>query len=217
MVDDQSTIRIAALEADNTRLRRLLDQQDAPGELRHRLRGTVALLRMIIRKSAESRADLDSYMGLLEDRLDAIARVQTIADEQGAIEIQKLLTDELLHYRPLEGIRVKLSGPELELQPRMGQVFALAVHELTVNAIEHGALGRETGRVDITWRVLAAGAESTLFFVWNEHDETAPGKPGRQGFGTEVLTRTLISELRATTKLEFEPDGLRCTIQFPLP
>lgn len=217
MVDDQSTIRIAALEADNTRLRRLLDQQDAPGELRHRLRGTVALLRMIIRKSAESRADLDSYMGLLEDRLDAIARVQTIADEQGAIEIQKLLTDELLHYRPLEGIRVKLSGPELELQPRMGQVFALAVHELTVNAIEHGALGSETGRVDITWRVLAAGAESTLFFVWNEHDETAPGKPGRQGFGTEVLTRTLISELRATTKLEFEPDGLRCTIQFPLP
>lgn len=217
MVDDQSTIRIAALEADNTRLRRLLDQQDAPGELRHRLRGTVALLRMIIRKSAESRADLDSYMGLLEDRLDAIARVQTIADEQGAIAIQKLLTDELLHYRPLEGIRVKLSGPELELQPRMGQVFALAVHELTVNAIEHGALGSETGRVDITWRVLAAGAESTLFFVWNEHDETAPGKPGRQGFGTEVLTRTLISELRATTKLEFEPDGLRCTIQFPLP
>ncbi|KPG01836.1 histidine kinase [Rhodopseudomonas sp. AAP120] len=217
MVDESSRSRIAALEADNARLRRLLDQQDAPGELRHRLRGTVALLRMIIRKSSESRSDLDSYMGLLEDRLDAIARVQSIADEQGAIELQKLLADELLHYRPLEGVRVRLAGPELALQPRMGQVFALAVHELTVNAIEHGALGSDTGRVDIKWRVSAAGTESKLIFVWNENDTATVGKPSRQGFGTEVLTRTLVYELRATTNLEFEPDGLRCTIEFPLP
>ncbi len=216
MADDALVTRIAQLEADNHRLRRLLDQQDAPGELRHRLRSTVALLRMIIRKSAESRTDLDAYMGLLEDRLDAIARVQAIADEEGVIELQKLLTDELLHYRPLDDVRVRLSGPELALQPRMGRLFALAIHELTVNAIEHGSLGSSTGRVEIAWRVDETGATPALIFVWKEHDATPINQPQRDGFGTEVLTRMLAYELRATTRLDFESDGLRCSIQFPM-
>ena len=53
--------RIAELEADNRRLRRLLDQRDAPGELRHRLNSTLAMLRVIIRKSAETNRDLHAY------------------------------------------------------------------------------------------------------------------------------------------------------------
>ncbi|MCG6206401.1 sensor histidine kinase [Rhodopseudomonas sp. HC1] len=202
--------------ADNYRLRQLLDQHDAPNKLRHRLRSTVALLRMVIRKSAESRTDIDAYMGLLEDRLDAIVRVQSIADEQGIIELQKLLTDELLHYRPLDGVRVLLSGPELALQPRMGQLLALALHELTVNAVEHGSLGGSTGRVEINWRVDETGRTPTLTFLWKEYDEVAVGKSGADGFGTEVLTRLLAYELGATTQLDFESDGLRCTIQLPL-
>ncbi|MFC0242383.1 HWE histidine kinase domain-containing protein [Rhodopseudomonas telluris] len=217
MVNTPSTVPIASLQADNARLRRLLDQRNLSGEFRYRLRRTVALLRTIIRKSAASRRDVDSYMGLLEDRLDAIVRVQSMVDEQDAVEIQKLLTEELMHYRPLEGDRVKLFGPELALQPRMGQIFALAVHEMTVNAIEHGALGSDTGRLDIAWRVASGGAGSRLIFVWKEHDATALAPPSHQGFGTEVLTRTLISELCATTRLEFDPDGLRCTIEFALP
>lgn len=32
----------------------------------------------------------------------------------------------------------------------------------------------------------------------------------------EVLTRTLGYELKAETSLAFEPDGLSCTIRFPL-
>lgn len=216
MANEALVTRIAELEADNHRLRRLLDQHDAPGELRHRLRSTVALLRLIIRKSAESRTELDAYMGLLEDRLDAIARAHSIADEQGVIELHKLLADELLHYRPLDGVRVALSGPELALQPRMGQVFALAVHELTVNAIEHGSLGSNTGRVEISWRVDESGRTPIMTFVWQEQDDVAISKPGRGGFGTEVLTRMLGYELGATTRLDFRPDGLHCTVRFPL-
>jgi len=72
--DKTEATRIAELEADNRRLRQLPDQRNAPGELRHRLRSTVAVLRTIIRRSAQTERDSEAYLGHLEDRLDALAR-----------------------------------------------------------------------------------------------------------------------------------------------
>uniref|UniRef100_E6VKH8 histidine kinase n=1 Tax=Rhodopseudomonas palustris (strain DX-1) TaxID=652103 RepID=E6VKH8_RHOPX len=215
MPNDDLPTRIAELEADNRRLRCLLDKRDAPGELRHRFRSTMAMLRTIVRKSAGTQRDLDSYVGHLEDRLDALMRAQAIADEQGAIDLHKLLADELLHYQARDGDRTTIAGPDLHLQPRAGQVVALAVHELAVNAVEHGALGNG-GTIDITWSVDGEGSDSILTFIWKETDTAIAGAPSHNGFGTEVLTRTLVYELRAETDLAFESDGLRCTIRFPL-
>lgn len=215
--DHTEAARIAELEADNRRLRGLLDQRDAPGELRHRLRNTVAMLRTIIRTSAATERDLDIYVGHLEDRLDALARAQAAADDHGTVELHTMLADELLHYGASEGEQVLLSGPDVELQPRAGQILALAVHELAVNAVEHGALGTSTGRIEISWHVSGVAPRLVLAFTWKERDVTPVVEPARQGFGTEVLTRTLAYELKAETVLSFEPDGLRCTVRFPLP
>ncbi|MFZ5737594.1 MAG: HWE histidine kinase domain-containing protein [Pseudomonadota bacterium] len=212
---DDTPARIAELEADNRRLRRLLDQRDAPGELRHRMRSTMAMLRTIIRKSAGTQRDLDAYVGHLEDRLDALMRAQAVADEQGTIDLHKLMSDELLHYQARDGEHTTIEGPVLQLQPRAGQVLALAVHELAVNAVEHGALGNG-GTIDIRWRVDGDGAAPTLTLVWKETDTTPLSEPSHHGFGTEVLKRTLEYELRAKTDLSFEGDGLRCTIRIPL-
>ena len=99
--DDIEATRIAELEVDNRRLRRLLDQRNAPGELRHRLRNTVAMLRTIIRRSAETERDLEAYVGHLEDRLDTLVRAQAAADEHGSVELHKLLSDELAHGSPV--------------------------------------------------------------------------------------------------------------------
>jgi two-component sensor histidine kinase len=215
MTENDGAERITELEADNRRLRRLLDQQDAPGELRHRLHSTLAMLRIIIRKSAETKRDLESYVAHLEDRLEALARAQAAADVRGAVDLHALLSDELLHYGATEGDRFVLSGPAVHLQPRAGQVLALAVHELAVNAVEHGALGTRTGRVEVTWSV-ADEADMPFTLTWKERGPTRSAEGSRQGFGMEVLTRTLAYELRATTAFDFDGDGLRCTIRFPL-
>ncbi len=44
MTEDDAR-RMADPEADNRRLRHLLEQRDAPDELRHRMRSTLAVLR----------------------------------------------------------------------------------------------------------------------------------------------------------------------------
>jgi two-component sensor histidine kinase len=216
MADDDGAIRLAELEAHNRRLRRLLDQRDAPGELRHRLNSTLAMLRIVIRKSAETKRDVEAYVGHLEDRLDAVARAQAAADARGSVDLHGLLADELLHYGATEGERFLLSGPVVHLQPRAGQVLALAVHELAVNAVEHGALGPDAGRIEVAWNVAGEEADTPLTITWKELGLTGVVEGAHQGFGTEVLTRTLAYELKAATALAFEEDGLRCTIRFPL-
>src|SRR4051812_15807915 len=120
--------RLAELEADNQRLRRLLDQKGAPSELRHRLRNALAILRVIVRQSAETNREISDYVAHLEDRIDSLARAQNAIDRYGGIDLHTLLAEELLFYDVSEGERLLLSGPCLELQPRAGQVFALAVH-----------------------------------------------------------------------------------------
>ena len=218
LADGLDTGRIAQLEKDNRRLRRLLNQRDAPGELRHRLRSTLALLRAIIRKSANTGRDLPGYVAHLEDRLEAIARAQHFADQHGEVDLRTLLADELLHYGASEGEKLVLTGPDVRFQPRAGQVMALAVHELAVNAVEHGVLGGEQGRIVVLWSIAHTAPGSKLMVLtWTEHGLTPDTRPSVGGFGTEVLTRMLAYDLQAETEIVFTGHEFRCTLGLPLP
>ncbi len=216
MTADTGAKHIAELEEDNGRLRQLLDQRDTPGELRHRLRSTLSLLRAVVRRSADAGRDLSDYVAHLEDRLDAIVRAQALADQHGEVNLLTLLVDELFQYGASEGERLLLSGPDVWLQPRFGQVIALALHELAVNALEHGALGTNDGHVEVSW-IVTAEPVPQLTLSWTEHGPTSGRAPAAPGFGTEVLTRMLAYEFKASTDLMFGPGGLRCTIVFALP
>jgi two-component sensor histidine kinase len=208
--------RIAELEQDNERLRRLLEQRDASGELRHRLRSTLALLRAIVRKSAETRRDLPGYVAHLEDRLDATIRAQAQADQHGEVDLRTLLVDETFQYGISEGEKLLLSGPEVRLQPRAGQILALAFHELAVNAVEHGAVVMDGGRIDVSWHLVATGPGKQMLLTWAEPGASLGAVAPRAGFGTEVLTRMLAYDLKAKTDIVFGLTGLRCTISLPL-
>lgn len=224
MTPDPQPDRIAALEAelaevkgDNARLRQFLDQRNAPSELRHRQRNTFAMLRMLIRSSSEPARDLETYVLHLEDRLDAIARVQAAIDILGQVDLAEIIGSELLTYTVREGEQATLTGPSVRLRPQAAQVFALAIHELTINAIEHGCLGQPHGTLDVRWSIETGEEEALLTLVWKEAGCAPTPRPQRQGFGTEVLTETIRYELNAATDFAYEPDGLRCTISFPLP
>lgn len=203
--------RIEELQANNRRLQRLLDQRDAPGELRHRLRSTTALLSAIIRRSAETKRDLPSYAAHLEDRLDAIVRAQGRADQYGEVDLRTLVADELLKHGVLEGDRLKLAGPEIALAPRIGQVFSLAIHELAINAVEHGRLGAPDADIEVTWNVVNKGAETSMQLTWAESG-SIHGEPSHRGFGTDVLTRMLPYELNADAHFSFGAEELRYAI-----
>lgn len=220
MTQDAQDARIAELEAENRRLRRFLDEKGLPAEQRHQVRNTLAMLRAIIRRSAETADSVETYAAHLDGRLDAVARVlgALLRSVPEGVALHALVADELLAHLAREGEQVSISGPNLRLRPGAAEIVALAIHELTVNAVEHGALMVPHGRIAITWSLASSEPGARLSLVWTESGlENLSPEPPRQGFGTEVLVRSLRYELRAETDLAYEPDGLRCTVTLPLP
>ncbi|TFZ58100.1 sensor histidine kinase [Methylorubrum sp. Q1] len=221
---DPRDTRIEELEAENRRLRRFLDETGLPAELRHKVRNTLSMLRAIIRRSAETSDSLETYVAHLDGRLDALARVLNalMRSVPEGITLHSLVADELLVHLAREGEQVAISGPSLLLCPGAAEVIAMAIHELAVNAVEHGALTVPQGRIHVGWTLSPptgpSGSRPQLTFVWEESGlANLPPAPSHCGFGTEVLTRSLRYELKAETTLTFEPHGLRCTISLPLP
>lgn len=220
MTQDSQDARIAELEAENRRLRRFLDEKGLPAEQRHQVRNTLAMLRAIIRRSAETCDTVETYAAHLDGRLDAIARVlgALMRSVPDGVALHALVADELLAHLAREGDQATISGPNLRLRPGAAEIMALAIHELTVNALEHGALMVPQGRIAVRWSVVPAEPGGLFTFVWTESGlENLPAQPARRGFGTEVLERSLRYELKAETDLAYERSGLRCTITLPLP
>ncbi|MCW6509096.1 sensor histidine kinase [Lichenifustis flavocetrariae] len=221
MPDHPLETRIRDLEADNARLRRLLDDREMPAELRHRVRNTLALVRAVVRRSAETSATLDEYAAHLEGRLDAILRVQNAIAQSppDGIDLHSMVADELLAHLAREGDQADLAGPKIYLRPKAAESFGLALHELAINAIKFGALTAANGRVAVTWKVSEdSGIEPVLHFRWEESGvPVAPAKASHRGFGSEVLERTLRYQIRADVDFAFNRDGIACDIRLPFP
>jgi two-component system CheB/CheR fusion protein len=74
------------------------------------------------------------------------------------------------------------------------------------------------GKVQISWRVLddTATNDQRLQLRWIERDGPAVNADSQPGFGTGLVRRSVEYELNGTAVLDLAPDGLRCTIEFPL-
>lgn len=203
--------RIAILEEQNARLRRLLDANGAPEELRHRLRATLSLLRMIIRRSASTREDVSDYVAHLEDRLEAISRAQSMGETHGGVNVPTLVAEQMLSYGLGDDMRASFDGPEVMVSTRIGQTLALALHELTVNSVEHGALGGEIGSVSLTWNTLP----NSLELVWNETGPTI-SPSDRKGFGSDFIINALPYQHKARVEYVISEGTLRCLIAIPI-
>jgi PAS domain S-box-containing protein len=202
-----------ALRASESRARLLL------GELQHRVRNTLAVIRSITRRTAETSQSVEEFAMHLDGRINAFARVQTAVarDPTAGLDLTDLVTDELLTYAAHQGDQVRIAGPAVRLQSKAAETFGLAIHELATNAVKHGALAVPQGRIRISWRVQNGSDPPQLVFEWKESGVlNRAAKRKRRGFGTDLLERTLTYELKAQTVQTFEPDGLRCTIELPL-
>jgi two-component sensor histidine kinase len=120
-------------------------------------------------------------------------------------------------YREDGEERFKIEGPSVQLAPTTALAFALALHELTTNAIKHGALSVPGGAVRIGWEISEDNEEPRLRFTWIEHGGPAVSTPTARGFGTRMIERGLAADLSGTVQLNFAPTGLVCTIDAPLP
>jgi two-component sensor histidine kinase len=104
------------------------------------------------------------------------------------------------------GERVVVTGPTVHLRPSMAQGFALILHELATNAVKHGALGAEDGRVAVDWSVGVLADKVTIRFKWCELGGPPAQMPQRKGFGTLLLERAIAS-INGVPRFTYGPEG----------
>ena len=205
----------ARLEAENARLRERL------AATQHRVRNTLAVIRSLARRSAETSETVEAYATHLDGRIGAFARIQgaLLRDPGEGLGLGSLVADSLLSVLAREGRRARIEGPEVALKARAAETLGLALHELATNAVKFGALGWPRGRIAVTWEVVryrdTQGGEPRLVLDWVETGAPAPVACARQGFGMQLLERTLAYEFGARTTVAFNPEGLACRIDLP--
>jgi two-component sensor histidine kinase len=104
------------------------------------------------------------------------------------------------------------------LRASAAQALSLALHELATNALKYGALAQPDGRLWIAWQQNQRGDKPVLELEWHESGVkmTAGPSQSRKGYGRELIERALPYQLRADSRLEFLPEGVRCRITVPL-
>jgi two-component system CheB/CheR fusion protein len=175
-------------------------------------------VKSITRRTAESSGSVEEMEAQLSGRLDAFGRVQaavTRNPDQG-VSLRSLVADELLAHGLKDGDTVEIDGPDIRLKPRAAESMSLAVHELATNAIKHGPVGNDSGRIAIKWELNGHGGEKQLDFQWVEPANGLKVEPKRKGFGVELLTQGLPYDLNGKTNLELGPDGVQFNLQVPL-
>jgi PAS domain S-box-containing protein len=189
------------------------------GELQHRVRNTLAVVRSIARRTGSTAGTVEDYTAHFDGRLNAFARTQAAVtrDPAAGVDLEALVAEEMTAHGAREGHQVEISGPVVRLQPKTAETLGLAVHELATNAVKYGALASPEGRIVIAWRFVRSDDADRLVFEWRETDLADPvPPPRRRGFGTELLERTLAYDLGAETELRFAPGGVECTIVLPV-
>ena len=192
-------------------------QQHLMEQLQHQLRNTLAVVRSIARRTAESASNLQDLAAHLDGRIGALARVQAAVTRfagRGA-DLQGLIDEELLASHVRQSSRLQVAGPPVRLKGKAAEALGLAIHELVTNALEHGALFSPDGRITVSWSVEGASPDRRLDFVWEELSDNSR-QPGPEGFGMLQLKRSLVYELRAEVDVEFRADGIRCDLHIPL-
>jgi PAS domain S-box-containing protein len=189
------------------------------GELQHRVRNTLGVIRSIAKRTAENSRNVADMLAHFQGRLDAFSRVQAALtrNPEGRIGLASIVEDELLAHAAREGDQVRISGPDILLDPKTAERLTLAIHELTTNAVKHGALATRSGRIDISWEKARSSAGFELVFRWLESGaEHDGGSPGHEGFGMELLRRSLPYDVGGATKLDLTPGGLEFEFRMPL-
>lgn len=175
-------------------------------ELRHRVRNMLAIVQALASRGPKAENPLDFFREF-SGRLDSLARASDLL--RIGTEAEGRLPDLIARtIKPFaSGGRMHLQGTPCVVPDESCIPLVMALHELCTNAVKHGALSGDAGRVEISWFVAEGGGG--LFLLWKEVGGPPVNPPRREGIGTRLL---MPQPGLDKVELVFEPSGLWCEI-----
>jgi two-component sensor histidine kinase len=220
----------AAIAIDNAQLyqsaqneiteRRRAEQQQKllTAELNHRVRNTLAIVLAIANQTLRHADSAARFRQQFEQRVTALSEAHNLLTEsawEGAA-LRDILERVLRPYAVPDRARYELTGPDVRIGPKYAVSLLMAFHELATNAAKYGALSNDEGRITVTWAPTELPKPPGLTIVWRESGGP-PVKPRRRrGFGSRLIDG-LTAETNGDVSLEFNREGVACTIGVPMP
>lgn len=200
-------------------------------ELNHRVKNLFTVVLSIITISARKPVPTAEVLDDIRSRVHALALAHSSSQGTGTMEgipLAVVITNIMRPYADADRQRVRLSGPDVDLPPRMITPMGMLIHELATNGAKYGALSVETGVIEISWDIVAApDGDRNLALCWVESGgpaltgETfgagrAPAAPARIGFGSR-LTAMAAQQMGGTLQRSWPQSGARLDLLCPLP
>jgi two-component sensor histidine kinase len=216
----------AAIAIDNARLYQAAQTEIAErrraethqrllmNELNHRVKNTLATVQSMGSQTLRTGRSLAEAREAFDSRIMALSAAHNLltAERWESADLEDVVRVAVAPFDEPAGTRFSVTGPGVRLKASNALGLAMALQELGANAVRHGALSAEDGRVDVSW-TLAGGA---VEFTWAETGGPAVTAPLRRGFGSRLIQEGLSRELQGEVRMDFLPEGLRCVLTFPL-
>ncbi|WP_295735052.1 sensor histidine kinase [uncultured Bartonella sp.] len=197
--------RILGVLQDVTERREAQEKQAIlSGELAHRVKNILAIVQSIANQTLTEETSVTKALQNFSVRLDALAHAQDILTQGAAnsADLQQIVESSLdIHDKT--GKRFIVSGPSVSLSPQTALSMALALHELSTNAVKYGALSTKNGVVEISWTI----EKNEFHFSWREKGGPIVHEPTKLSFGSKLIKRLLPARFNGHADLNYNPDG----------
>ncbi|WP_300973606.1 PAS domain S-box protein [Sphingomonas sp. LHG3406-1] len=213
---DDGTADLAVVALEDITHRKLAEahQQLLINELSHRAKNLLAIIQSVAQQSFKGAGTASEQLARFEGRLGALSAAHGILTRERweAVPLRRLICDTFTAVRS-DDDRLTLDGGDIMLPPKVAVSLAMAIHELATNALKYGSLGVEGGRVTIRW----SADDGRLRLRWKESGGPPVSRPARRGFGSRMIERGLAAELGGKVAIHFDPDGVACEVDAPMP
>ena len=197
-------------------------QETLSKEIGHRVKNLFTVIDSLIRVSARSALGKQEMATALSGRVHALAGAHSLVSrnlrEVGRAartgDMAELIRAVVLpHEHGDAPSRFSIDGPRIQCGDRPMNDIALIFHELTTNAAKYGALSNAVGSVAVRWREDG----DNLVFSWTERGgPTIASPPDHEGFGSTLVTRTVIGQFGGDLTREWKSEGLEMTMRVQL-
>jgi len=174
-------------------------------EVNHRAKNMLGVVLAIARQTTSTSPR--DFLDKLTQRIQALSvnLDLLVKNEWQGVDLEPLVHAQLAYFSDSIGTRIAIEGPELRLSREAAQAIGMALHELATNAIKHGALSNQDGRISIVWT-----CDDDVFSIsWQERGGPAVEPPTRRGFGNTVLTTLAEAAVSGHVSVDYSPVGLR--------
>jgi two-component sensor histidine kinase len=182
-------------------------------ELAHRSKNLLAVVQSLANQSGKNAVSVEEFKRRFFGRLHSLSRAHEILSDynwRGA-GLRELIRSQVLMYAGDAVERIRYEGPPVYLRPNAAQHVGLALHELTTNALKHGALRGAEGEVEISWSLSEppdGDDPPGLTLQWVESQDKPVDLPSVRNFGRILLETVVPAAVTGQSCLEMGPDGI---------